>query len=371
MYSQSTLQPSALTIAHVSGQAPLQFKLYYLKRSTEQHMLLTASLFNGSERLFATQRAISIDTDTHPEILLYRTESRNDILPSLQPPRQYQGQIKNNNNFYQISLYLEEKGGALLLQNDQQHIGSWIEKDKNHSLEITCEGYSPITATRATNGPLLLKGLFSLPIELSLAKLSWPSGHIVMEGKIFKKKKQIIFEECNSQRELSLVLKNSQLAQINKLIQEKNTISVIIEGTFQENDFHPTYIFSVNDNPICLTASYASSPLLHTYWRLREVQGTVIQSFTDQPEPHLILNENGQASGSDGCNNFFMGWKQSGKNITFTPGGSTLRLCTQGEEQAQQILSIFSKIDSWNILGSILEFRGKENITAVFEAIDL
>ena len=91
----------------------------------------------------------------------------------------------------------------------------------------------------------------------------------------------------------------------------------------------------------------------------------------EQPEPHLILRDNGQASGSDGCNNFFMNWKRKNESISFSDGGSTLRMCPQGEEQAREMHAMFAKADEWNINGSMLELRSKKSIVAVFEAVDM
>ena len=111
-------------------------------------------------------------------------------------------------------------------------------------------------------------------------------------------------------------------------------------------------------------------PLQGTYWRLKELGGKPAESFEGQPEAHLILRE-GEASGSDGCNNFFMSWEASGKSIHFAPGGATLRLCPKGEEQAQNMLQMFPKVKEWSISGSELELRTEDSMTAVFEAVEM
>ena len=80
--------------------------------------------------------------------------------------------------------------------------------------------------------------------------------------------------------------------------------------------------------------------LKDTYWRLKELDGQPAENFADQPEAHLILRDKGQATGSDGCNNFFMNWEGEGENITFHPGGATLRICPNGAEQAQKMLQM-------------------------------
>ena len=111
--------------------------------------------------------------------------------------------------------------------------------------------------------------------------------------------------------------------------------------------------------------------LKDTYWRLKELDGKPAENFADQPEAHLILREDGQATGSDGCNNFFMNWEGEGESITFQPGGATLRLCPNGAEQAQQMLQMFPSVKLWNITEGQLELRSEDKVAAVFEAVEM
>ena len=111
--------------------------------------------------------------------------------------------------------------------------------------------------------------------------------------------------------------------------------------------------------------------LKDTYWRLKELDGKLTENFADQPEAHLILREDGQATGSDGCNNFFMNWEGEGENITFHPGGATLRICPNGGEQAQKMLQMFPDVKSWNITDGQLELRSEDKVAAVFEAVEM
>ena len=66
-----------------------------------------------------------------------------------------------------------------------------------------------------------------------------------------------------------------------------------------------------------------------------------------------------------------MSWKRKDEALSFTDGGSTLRMCPQGQEQSRDIHTMFSKVDEWNINGSMLELRSKKSIVAVFEAVDM
>ncbi len=154
-------------------------------------------------------------------------------------------------------------------------------------------------------------------------------------------------------------------------MQENGNASVVLEGRMQDGHLEASNVFLVRKGGVCSTDNYASAPLLQTYWRLRELDGKPVELYPEQPEPHLILRDNGQASGSDGCNNFFMNWKRKGDAMSFSAGGSTLRICPQGEEQARAIHDMFSRVDEWDINGSMLELRSKNSIVSVFEAVKM
>ena len=112
-------------------------------------------------------------------------------------------------------------------------------------------------------------------------------------------------------------------------------------------------------------------PLKDTYWRLKELDGKPAEHFADQPEAHLILRDKGKATGSDGCNNFFMNWEGEGESISFQPGGATLRICPNGAEQAQKMLQMVPSVKLWNIAGGQLELRSEDKVAAVFEAVEM
>ena len=111
--------------------------------------------------------------------------------------------------------------------------------------------------------------------------------------------------------------------------------------------------------------------LVGTYWRLKEVDGKAAEHYPDQPEAHLILKDDGQATGSDGCNNFFMGWTTQEDRITFTPGGATLRLCPNGEEQARALYEALPAVQSFRIKNNTLELLSSGRVSAVFEAVEM
>ena len=272
-----------------------------------------------------------------------------------------------------VHLYLEEDGLALLTQDGDrnQYMGTWMEKDRNRTIEITRGVLKPVTATREAGGGLLLSGLSSKMVQLQPADLPWPSKGFLLEGEIRNQGGRPVFSECNSQRDIPLLTSGKGYAQLNHIMQENGNASVVLEGRMQGNGLEASNVFLVKKGGVCSTENYASAPLLQTYWRMREINGKAVEQFPDQPEPHLILRDNGQASGSDGCNNFFMNWKRNGQEMTFSGGGSTLRLCPQGEKQSRAIHEMFAGVDEWNITGSMLELRSKNSITAVFEAVEM
>lgn len=115
----------------------------------------------------------------------------------------------------------------------------------------------------------------------------------------------------------------------------------------------------------------ASPKLKDTYWRLKEVGGRPAEHYDDQPEAHLILKDKGEATGSDGCNNFFMNWSGQEDALTFTPGGATLRLCPHGEEQARALYEALPAVNSFRIKGTTLKLLSGGRVTVVFEAVEM
>ena len=138
------------------------------------------------------------------------------------------------------------------------------------------------------------------------------------------------------------------------------------EGTATSLDGHPSLLLHH-----AVPSQNREHSLTGTYWRLKELNGKPAEMFDDQPDAHLILSEKGEATGSDGCNNFFLGWEGSENSITFTPGGSTLRICPKGEEQARAMLQMLPSVKSWSISGGHLELHSGDRLEAVFEAVEM
>lgn len=365
--------PVANSIMPSSGNGRLFFHVYYLEQTVSGPVRLTASILHSGETLFATQSDEIISIPATPDVLLYRTMPGEHQLPPLVPPLSYKGEVKSSGRNITVHLYLEDGGLALLTQDGDrnQYMGTWMEKDRNRTIEITRGSLKPVTATREAGGNLLLNGLLSQPIELKKADIPWPSKGFLLEGELRKQDGRPVFSECNSQRDIPIQPSGRGYDQLSQIMKENGNASVVLEGRMQDGHLEASNVFLVQKGGVCSTENYASAPLLQTYWRLRELNGNPVKLFPDQPEPHLILRDNGQASGSDGCNNFFMNWQRKDEDISFSAGGSTLRLCPQGEDQARNIHKMFSEADEWDINGSMLELRSKNSIVAVFEAVKM
>ena len=373
LYPLHSPMPVASSIMPASGNGRIPFRVYYLEQTIKGPVRLAASILHSGETLFATQTDEIISIPGTPEVLLYRTMPGENQLPPLKTPASYSGKMKVSGKDVTVHLYLEEDGLALLTQDGDrnQYMGTWMEKDRNRTIEVTRGALEPVTATREAGGNLLLNGLSAQPIELKKANIPWPSKGFLMEGELRNEGGKPVFSECNSQRDIPILPSGKGYAQLSHIMQENGNASIVLEGKMQNGHLEASNVFLVQKGGVCSTENYASAPLLQTYWRLREMGGKEVELFPEQSEPHLILRENGQASGSDGCNNFFMNWQRDGEKLTFKEGGSTLRLCPQGEEQARAMHEMFAGVDEWNISGSMLELREKNSIVAVFEAVEM
>lgn len=365
--------PVANSIMPVSGSGSIPFHVYYLEQTVPSEVRLAASILHSGETLFSTQTDEVITLPASPNVLVYRTTPGESQLPPLETPASYRGELKSAGKDISVHLYLENGGLALLTQDGDrnQYMGTWMERDRNRTIEITRGALKPVTATREAGGNLLLHGLSTQPVELRKADISWPSKGFLLEGELRRQNGQPVFSECNSQRDIPIQPSGKGYDQLSRILQTSGNSSVVLEGRLQDGHLEASNVFLVQKGGVCSTENYASAPLVQTYWRLRELDGRQIELFPDQPEPHLILRDNGQASGSDGCNNFFMNWKRKDEALSFSDGGSTLRICPQGQEQSRAIHSMFSRVDEWNINGSMLELRSKKSIVAVFEAVDM
>lgn len=125
---------------------------------------------------------------------------------------------------------------------------------------------------------------------------------------------------------------------------------------------------------VALTATVACSPatpLIGTYWKLVELNGAVVEVFTDQSEPHLVLEQEGEDTrlhGSGGCNNMMGTFTVEGDRLSFGPIAGTRMMCTEGMDQEHAFGQTLGKIERFEITGQVLTLSGSEETALRFEA---
>ncbi len=364
-------RPLAMTLRPVTG-GDLSFRLYYLPQTTPAEVRLSAAILLNSEALFFTDADQQISLNNQPEILLRQARSGEYQLAALAIPARYKGALPPPGKG-EVELFLEDHDIALLRSPQGLTLASWLEKERNRVIEIARGELPPLRITRnSEGGDITLSGLDSSnSITLSpVPNLALPNNALFLEGELRQVDGKPVFAECTSLRDLPVDASSRGYAQLHALA-GKGESTVVLEGNLRGGFLDVQKVFQVHKGAVCSTGQYASAPLTGTYWRLRELNGKAVQSFPGQNEPHLIFADKGRASGSDGCNNYFMNWKRNGQKLNFSEGGTTLRLCLHGEEQAREMHKMLSSVDSWNISGSKLELRSSKHVTAVFEAVDM
>jgi len=116
----------------------------------------------------------------------------------------------------------------------------------------------------------------------------------------------------------------------------------------------------------------SAATLENTYWRLVLVEGSGIERFDNQREPHLIFRETGELAGSDGCNRLIGRYQARGGSIEFSSLAATRMLCSHGMEQAQVIHDALELARHFRIIGPQLEVLGEdEDLLMRLEAVAL
>jgi heat shock protein HslJ len=113
----------------------------------------------------------------------------------------------------------------------------------------------------------------------------------------------------------------------------------------------------------------ASRPLEGTYWRAIELAGKPTPSQNPAREAHLIFQEGGRVSGSDGCNRITGTYQLKGGGITFGQMTATQMACLDAGGVEQPFRDALMMATRWTIVGDRLELRdGKGTRRAAFIA---
>lgn len=114
-----------------------------------------------------------------------------------------------------------------------------------------------------------------------------------------------------------------------------------------------------------------SYPLTNTHWQLRQIDGTPITAPTDQPAPFLwLLADDYVLDGAGGCNRLGGVYQQQHRRHSLQLRLFAIkRACLSDFGQEQQFLQRLEDTTSYQIRGSQLQLRGKDQRThLLFEA---
>ena len=86
-------------------------------------------------------------------------------------------------------------------------------------------------------------------------------------------------------------------------------------------------------------------------WQLLEVSGIPVSPLSGEKQPDIIFDSvQKQATGSAGCNNFFVGYELDGNSLKFGQTGSTRRACPDLQMSLEtEVFKALEKTRSWKI----------------------
>ena len=104
----------------------------------------------------------------------------------------------------------------------------------------------------------------------------------------------------------------------------------------------------------------AGAPLLLTYWRLVEIEGTAIARPPEgSVSMHLVFQaDEARATGWGGCNRFLADHVMSGSALQFTRVVSNITLCLDSGRREAQFLAALAAVASYRQQGLELVLRG-------------
>ncbi len=113
-------------------------------------------------------------------------------------------------------------------------------------------------------------------------------------------------------------------------------------------------------------------PLTGTNWLLSSFHTTeAISSLLADTEITLMFGEDGQVTGSAGCNGYFGGYTVDGENLTIGPLGATMMACGEPEgvmAQETDYLAMLDSVATYSITGdtlTLLDANGQTLLTFV------
>ncbi len=109
--------------------------------------------------------------------------------------------------------------------------------------------------------------------------------------------------------------------------------------------------------------------LLQTVWRVTDLANRPVAAGPLGREAHLVLDTEGRASGSDGCNRIAGGYQLVGETIRFSRLAGTLMACSNAGEAERAFRDALGRAQSWRIIDNRLELvDAAGTLLARFEA---
>ncbi len=361
-------KPIAVSIMPKEGSIPLDFKVYFLSPEKDDKISLKASIYFGYNKLFETLEPVQVNPvyyDKEPKelsVLLNMAQTENTMEMFITPAA-YQSKDQN------YTLYLEKDGFGILKTYDTFNVVNWKQINRNHTLELTAIGQDPTYASISSKNELNYTPnqsqksmpLFQIDNDLKQVEVAMIAQYSEKGGKAY-------FLDCASKREFVKDISDNVLHQLYLSANKKSGLAIFKSNLSRENQ---DIVFSIEDSVEFIPDGFCQNnssmyELENNYWRLVSMNDKPSVVYENQTEQHLMIKEN-QASGSDGCNNYFMPIDLNGQKITFHQGGSTLKMCPQGEAEAMEFLKTLSSINNYEINGSVLNLKKGDQTLLVFE----
>lgn len=130
---------------------------------------------------------------------------------------------------------------------------------------------------------------------------------------------------------------------------------------------HVTMMLQQATAPAAAAAASATK-LRGTRWVLAEVNSQPAQPGQGQ-SVHLRLHKKGKLTGSTGCNTLAGSYIASEGALQFTPGATTMKMCSPAvAQQEQAFLAALKATTAYKMNGQILELMNGSQVLAKFQA---
>jgi len=122
-------------------------------------------------------------------------------------------------------------------------------------------------------------------------------------------------------------------------------------------------------NMILGRSNEAANELEGTSWVLSGILGGEVANTTENDGEITAIFQNGQMSGSAGCNNYFASYETDGSSLTLGPIGSTKMACDEARNQREmEFLATLDGVTGYNIAGDTLELVDAEGTVQILFA---